>query len=71
MDNTIFEKLLNRWKFIVGPTKLNPGPTLDKQVRTAENDVITSNPLIEIIKVPTASVSKYKNIKFKGIEINK
>ena len=34
----------NKLKFIAGPTRLNPGPTLPIQARTLENDVKKSKP---------------------------
>lgn len=63
-DNTIFEKLEKIEKFIVGPTKLKPGPILPTQVKTEDIVVIRSNPFKEIITDPEKITKIYKNIKF-------
>lgn len=51
-DKKTLEKSENNAKFMVGPTRLNPGPTLPTQVITEEIVVIKSKPFSEMIVEP-------------------
>lgn len=58
------EKSESTAKFIAGPTRLNPGPMLPRQVAAVETVVIKSSPLMPMSRMPTKSVAIYIKIKF-------
>lgn len=62
--STIFEKSEKMLKFIVGPTKLKPGPTFPTQVITAEMEVRMSKPFKAMTKLPTKITNIYRKMKF-------
>lgn len=51
-------------KFMVGPTRLNPGPMFPRQEAAAETFVIRSNPFSESSTVPAKNTNRYVKIKF-------
>lgn len=56
-ERTSLEKSEKAEKFIVGPTKLKPGPIFPRQANTEDMVVIKSNPLKDMRREP-ANVTK-------------
>lgn len=56
-ERITLEKSEKTEKFIVGPTRLNPGPMFPTQVNTEEKVVIRSNPLREMTREPAKTTA--------------
>ena len=63
-ESIAFEKSEKMEKFILGPTRLKPGPTFPTQVNTEEIVVIKSNPLSDMTVAPANTTKIYRKIKF-------
>lgn len=63
-DKKTFEKSEKIAKFMDGPTRLKPGPTLPTQVITDDMVVVKSKPLREMTVEPVKTTKIYRKIKF-------